>query len=170
VSDEAPAPTITVRPARPDEGDAIGVLTEQVYREGGYLDDDEDYVTHLLDGAGRVRDAEVLVAELDGVVVAAVTAAEPGTPWAEISRPDELEVRMLAVAEEARRRGIADRLMDAVEAGARRRGLAAVVLSTEPVMLGAHALYERRGYVRQPERDWDVDGFPLIAYRLALAP
>jgi ribosomal protein S18 acetylase RimI-like enzyme len=159
---------ITVRPATADEGEAVGVLTERVYREGGYLDDDEDYVAHLLDGAGRVRDALVLVAELDGAVVASVTVVEPGTPWAEISRPDELEVRMLAVAETARRRGIADLLMDEVEAHARRLGLAGVVLSTEPIMHGAHALYERRGYLRQPERDWDVDGFVLIAYRLDL--
>lgn len=158
----------TIRPARPDEADAIGVLTEEVYREGGYLDGDEAYVTHLLDGAGRVRDAHVFVAELDGEVVASVTLAEPGTPWSEISRPDELEVRMLAVAESARRRGIADRLMDEAEALARRVGLAGVVLSTEPIMHGAHALYERRGYVRQPDRDWDVDGFVLLAYAKAL--
>lgn len=159
---------ITVRPADAAEAEPIGVLTEKVYRDGGYLDDDEDYVTHLLDGVGRVRDALVLVAELDGDLVASVTLAEPGTPWSEIAGPDELEVRMLAVAERARRRGIADRLMDAAEDRARALGLAGVVLSTEPAMLGAHALYERRGYVRQPERDWDVDGFPLIAYRLAL--
>ena len=166
--DDAPAATVTVRPATTEEAEAIGVLTEAVYRDGDFLDDDEAYVTHLLDGAGRVRDALVLVADLDGALVASVTLAEPGTPWSEISRPDELEVRMLAVAGTARRRGIADRLMDEAEAHARRRGLAGVVLSTEPAMTGAHRLYERRGYVRQPERDWDVDGFPLIAYRLAL--
>jgi len=168
VPDDAPLATVTVRPATTDEAEAIGALTEEVYRDGGFLDDDEAYVTQLLDGAGRVRDALVLVADLDGSVVASVTLAEPGTPWSEISQPDELEVRMLAVAERARRQGIADRLMDEAEDHARRRGLAAVVLSTEPVMEAAHQLYERRGYVRQPERDWDVDGFPLIAYRLAL--
>lgn len=167
--DDAPTATVTIRPATAEDAEVIGVLTEQVYRDGGFLDDDEAYVAHLLDGAGRVRDALVLVAELDGRVVASVTLAEPGTPWAEVSRPDELEVRMLAVAESARRRGIADRLMDEAEAHARRRGLAAVVLSTEPVMAAAHVLYERRGYLRQPERDWDVDGFPLLAYRRALA-
>jgi ribosomal protein S18 acetylase RimI-like enzyme len=168
VPDDLPTGTVTVRPASPGEAEAIGVLTEAVYRDGDFLDDDEAYVAHLLDGAGRVRDALVLVADLDGSVVASVTLAEPGTPWSEISRPDELEVRMLAVAEMARRRGIADRLMDEAEDHARRQGLAAVVLSTEPAMAGAHRLYERRGYVRQPERDWDVDGFPLLAYRLAL--
>lgn len=167
--DDAPTATVTIRPATTDDAEVIGVLTEQVYRDGGFLDDDEAYVSHLLDGAGRVRDALVLVAELDRRVVASITLAEPGTPWAEVSRPDELEVRMLAVAEAARRQGIADRLMDEAEAHARRRGLAAVVLSTEPMMAAAHVLYERRGYVRQPERDWDADGFPLLAYRRALA-
>lgn len=166
--DDAPTTTITIRTAASSEGDEIGAFTEAVYRTGGFLDDDEAYVTELLDGAGRVRDALVLVAVADDRIVASVTLAEPGTPWAEIAHPDELEVRMLAVVETARRRGIADLLMDEAEAHARRRGLGAVVLSTEPVMLAAHRLYERRGYVRQPERDWDVDGFPLIAYRLAL--
>lgn len=166
MSDEAQA--VTIRSATAEEGDVVGVLTERVYRDAGYLDDDDDYFALLLDGPGRVRDAVVLVAELDGAVAGSVTIAEHGTPWGEISRPDELEVRMLAVDGSARRRGIADRLMDEVEAHARRLGLAGVVLSTGSQMHGAHALYERRGYVRQPDRDWDVDGFPLIAYRLAL--
>lgn len=162
------ARVISVRPARPEEADAIGVLTECAYREADYLEDDDEYFGLLRDGAGRVRDALVLVAVLDGAVAGSVTIAEHGSPWGEISRPDELEVRMLAVAGSARRRGLADRLMDEVEAHARRSGRAGVVLSTGSKMHGAHALYERRGYVRRPDRDWDVDGFPLIAYRLAL--
>jgi hypothetical protein len=35
-------------------------------------------------------------------------------------------------------------------------------------MHGAHRLYERRGYVRQPERDWDVGSLRLLAYQLDL--
>jgi len=75
---------------------------------------------------------------------------------------------MLAVADDVRRRGIADALMEAVETMARQHGLNGVILSTAPTMHGAHRLYERRGYVRRQERDWDVDGLRLLAYHLAL--
>ena len=77
---------------------------------------------------------------------------------------------MLAVSTQVRRRGVADRLVAAAEALAVERGATAVVLSTEPGMGAAHRLYERRGYVRVPERDWSVGPFELLAYRLDLAP
>ena len=159
---------VEVRRADPSEGDEIGRLTEQVYRAGGFTTD--DYSLVLLDGATRVRDAIVLVATLDGRIVASVTLAPPGTPFAEIGRPHELEVRMLGVAAEARRLGIADRLMDEAEGLARSIGLTGVVLSTEPDMHDAHRLYERRGYERQPDRDWEVERFTLLVCTLTLAP
>ena len=103
-------------------------------------------------------------------VVGAVTLAMPGNPYSEISRPDELEVRMLAVAEAARGQGIAHLLMDAVEARARDLGLTGVALSTAPTMHAAHRLYERRGYERDEARDWMPEpDFTLMAYRLALS-
>lgn len=160
------APEILIRPARPEEAVALGVLTERVYREGGFST--ESYSRELLDGVTRVRDALVLVALVDEALVASVTVAEPGTAYSEISGDDELEVRMLAVDEAARGQGIADLLMDSIEAHAREVGLAAVVLSTEPEMHTAHRLYERRGYVRCPDRDWHVDGFDLMVYRRSL--
>jgi hypothetical protein len=33
---------------------------------------------------------------------------------------------------------------------------------------GAHRLYERRGYLREPARDWQIRNVRLLAYRLAL--
>lgn len=157
----------SIRPATNADADAIGRLTVEVYLDGGFATD--AYVARLRDGASRVRDAVVLVAEVDGALAGSVTIALPGTPYAEISAPNELEVRMLAVARHTRRRGIADRLMDEVEAHARATGLEAVVLSTEPEMHAAHRLYERRGYERQPERDWQVDDtLTLLVYRRTL--
>jgi ribosomal protein S18 acetylase RimI-like enzyme len=165
----AGVPEFSIRVATPSEGDEVGRLTERVYRADGFLDGDEDYADALRDGAGRVRDAVVLVAVTDAGIVGAVTLAEAGTSWSNIATADELEVRMLVVDHPARRQGVADALMDAAEDHAVRRGLSAVVLSTEPVMVGAHALYERRGYARQPERDWAVGSVSLLAYRRPLA-
>ena len=155
-----------VRRATLDDAEAIGALTADAYREHV----DGDYLDELRDAATRVRDAEVLVALVGDEIVGAVTLAAPGSPYSEISHPDELEVRMLAVAGSARGRGIATRLMDATEARAREQGFRAVSLSTAPTMHAAHRLYERRGYERDPDRDWfPEDDFRLLVYRLDLA-
>ena len=37
---------------------------------------------------------------------------------------------------------------------------------TEPDMYAAHRLYQRRGYVRRPGRDWQAGRFRLMVFRL----
>lgn len=160
-----PSP-IVVRRAASDEGEEIGLLALAAYRGDRVVD--AEYAKELGDGTVRVRDAHVLVAFAGLRMVGSVTLAESGTPFAEIAQPGEIEVRMLGVDPAARRLGIADRLMDAAEQHARDRSLHAVVLSTAPHMTAAHALYDRRGYVPQPHRDWHIDDLHLLAYRLAL--
>lgn len=151
---------------RADFADAeqVGVLTERVYRRGGW--GNESYSKVLLDGRSRIEDAIVLVATVDGAIVGTVTVALPGSRMANVGHAEEAEVRMLAVDEAARGRGIANLLMEECENLAKAQGAKGVVLSTEPDMYAAHRLYQRRGYVRQPDRDWQVDGTPLLVYRL----
>jgi hypothetical protein len=43
-----------------------------------------------------------------------------------------------------------------------------VILCTETGMHASPRLYERRGYLRQPARDWQIRDVRLLAYRLAL--
>jgi ribosomal protein S18 acetylase RimI-like enzyme len=157
---------VEIRQAGRDDADQVGILAERVYRQGGWAD--ERYSKVLLDGRSRIEDATVFVAVADGAVVGTVTLGRPGTRFANVAQAGEAEVRMLAVDEAARGRGIARLLMDACEGLARDDGLAAVVLSTEPDMLAAHRLYQRRGYVRQPERDWRIGQSLLQVYRLSL--
>ncbi len=146
------------------EAEIIGELTERAYRADGFLNS-EKYAARIRDAATRISDAAVLVAELDGKIVATVTLAAHGSHLAEIARPDELEVRMLAVAPEVRRQGIAENLMSAALQHAQGVGSNALVLSTEIPMSGAHRLYEKLGYSRQPDRDWWVADFKLLVYR-----
>ena len=157
---------IVIRPATEAEAPEVGALTAQAYEETEVAD--ESYSVELRDAASRIQQATVLVAALNGQIAGSVTLAAPGTRYAEISRTDELEVRMLATGDHARRQGVADLLMDAAEDHARSLGLGAVILSTAPSMQAAHRLYERRGYERAPDRDWAVDDIGLMAYRLAL--
>ena len=153
---------VTIRRADLADADQVGMLAERVYRHGGWAN--EDYSKRLLDGRSRIEAAVVLVAVTDGVIVGTVTAARPGSRMANMARAEEVEIRMLAVDEAARGQGIADLLMAACEALARDEGRAAVVLATAPDMHAAHRLYRRRGYVRQPDRDWST----LLVFRLSL--
>jgi len=161
-------PPAEVEVRRADLADAglVGGLTERVYRRGGWTD--EDYSKLLLDGRSRIEEAIVLVATAAGALVGTVTMAPPESRFANVGRAGEAEVRMLVVDEAARGRGVASLLMDACEALARNQGFAAVVLSTEPDMYAAHRLYQRRGYVRQPGRDWQAGRFRLMVFRLQL--
>jgi ribosomal protein S18 acetylase RimI-like enzyme len=165
VTDTRPA-KVTIRRADLADADQVGMLAERVYRRGGW--GDEGYAKRLLDGRSRIEDAVVLVAVDGGVIVGTVTVALPGSRMAGIGRAEEAEVRMLAVDEAARGRGVGDLLMAECEALARDEGLAAVALSTEPDMHAAHRVYRRRGYVRQPDRDWSTGRTTLLVFRLSL--
>jgi ribosomal protein S18 acetylase RimI-like enzyme len=136
------------------------------YREDGYLDGvgGPELEADLGDGARRVREATVLIAEAGRVLLGTVTLAEPGSPYAETAGPGEMEVRMLAVAPAARRQGIAAALMDAAHAHARQRGMQRVVLCSEASYTHVHRFYEGLGYQRQPERDWAPGGVQLLSF------
>ncbi|MFD4292632.1 GNAT family N-acetyltransferase [Rhodococcus sp. NPDC058505] len=145
---------ITVRPADPADFDAVAALTVDSYVGGGFVAETSTYVERLRDTASRAEDAEVLVAEWDGEVVGSVTIAEPGSPFADVARPGELEFRMLAVSSAARGKGAGSALVRHVLDTAYDRGLQAVVLSTEPEMIEARRIYDRNDFVPAPERDW----------------
>lgn len=167
---------IEIRQARPEEYAELGDITARAYLGDGLLGfgADDPYLEELRDVAKRAAAARVLVATADGEVLGSVTFAAAGNPMAEVAGPTEAEIRMLAVAPRARRRGAGEALVRACLAHARDTdGCSAVVLSTQPTMHTAHRIYERLGFVRTPERDWNplpdlVPGLKLLTYRLAL--
>jgi ribosomal protein S18 acetylase RimI-like enzyme len=92
---------------------------------------------------------------------------------ADIALPGEAEIRMLAVAHEARGQGAGEALVRACVDRARATdGCVRVVLSTQRTMHAAHRIYERLGFVRVPERDWnpipELDDITLLTYELTL--
>jgi ribosomal protein S18 acetylase RimI-like enzyme len=144
---------LVIRPARPDEHEAVGDLVLQAYIDGGSLDGDAGYAAHLRDVAGRAGEHPVLVAERDGQLVGTVTLTPPGSPQSADAGPDELEFRYLGVARAAWGTGVAAALIDACEAEAVRRGARALVLSVIRDNGPAIALYRRMGFVPDPTRD-----------------
>jgi ribosomal protein S18 acetylase RimI-like enzyme len=162
-----------VRQAQPEEFDAVGELTLAAYVANGYIVEDDDYAEELLGAAHRAAEAELMVA-VDAVsheLFGTVTFCLSGSHYAEIARPGEAEFRMLAVARAARGRGIGLSLARWCVDRAREQGCTAVVLSSLAEMHTAHRLYERMGFQRLPDRDWDpAPDVSLVAYQLDLTP
>jgi len=157
---------LTIRPAEEADLAAVGAITVEAYRVDGFLEGTEDYADTLADAAARFQAADLLVAvDASGEVLGSVTVVRPGTPYAEVSEPGELEFRMLSVAASARGRGVGDALVRAVIDQARAIGVERVVLSSSEKMAAAHRLYERLGFTRLPDRDWaPLPGVNLMAY------
>ncbi|MFF3907440.1 GNAT family N-acetyltransferase [Streptomyces sp. NPDC001848] len=166
---------LTIRQANPDEYETLGEITAQAYLRDGLLDfgESDTYLDELKDVAKRAAAAEVLVAVADGQVLGGVTFVPAGGPMADIAGPGEAEIRMLAVAHAARGRGAGEALVRACVDRARATdGCVRVVLSTQSAMRTAHRIYERLGFVRTPEWDWNplpaVDHITLLTYELTL--
>lgn len=164
-------PDLEVRVATADDVAAAGALTAEAYHSDGLIDDGDEYLEELLDAARRADEATLLVALVPAgpgsastVLVGTVTLAPAGSSYAEIAEPGEVEVRMLAVAPEARRRGVAEALTRAVMLHAVTLGARRVVLSTLEAMTVAQRLYRRLGFVAEPGRDWHHEGVALRVY------
>jgi len=160
---------LEVRDALPSEYDAAGRLLAGVYLAEGWAAAGP-YADQLRDTRGRAASADVLVALLDGELVATVTLALHGSPVAETCEPSEAEIRMLATTPKARGTGAGTALVEECVRRSRERGCSAVRLSTQVPMHSAQRLYERLGFTRTADRDWSpVPGLPLLAYWLPLA-
>jgi ribosomal protein S18 acetylase RimI-like enzyme len=157
---------IVVREARPEEYGFVGDLVVDVYRTLGDAED-AAYDALLRDLESRAISSRVLVAEIDGSVLGTATYVRPGGVLAEVDDPSAATVRMLGVAPAARGRGIGQALVRSCILEAIHDGAARIRLDTRTSMTSAQRLYERFGFVRDPEHDWsptsDID---LLAYVL----
>ncbi|WP_051186954.1 GNAT family N-acetyltransferase [Nocardia tenerifensis] len=161
---------LVIRTARADEYAAVAELTVEVYVGEGFVRPGSPYAAELADTAHRGASAQILVATHADRVVGSLTVARPGTPYAEIALPGELEFRMLAVAKTARGLGAGTALVRTVIDTARAENFGAVALTTMPAMTDARRIYDRFGFVRAPERDWRTPaGELLTVLRLDLA-
>jgi GNAT superfamily N-acetyltransferase len=134
------------------------------------------YLADILDLEGRAAESELLVAELDGAIVACVSyfppgakASYPSDSFSEHWPGDWAAFRLLAVSPSARGSGVGRRLTEACIARARAQGAPAVGLHTTAPMSVARAMYERMGFEREPRFDFRPGPDVLVeAYRLSL--
>ena len=165
---------LTIRDARAEERAAIAALTHAAYAE---------YATTMAPGAWRGLNAAVhaalasddpaewIVAEQDGALVGSVGLFAPVALMYEgaVVGADAPELRMLAVAPDARGQGVGEALVAECIARARRSGASALGLHTSDSMRAAMRMYERFGCVRAPEHDFQAEETELVkGYRLEL--
>jgi ribosomal protein S18 acetylase RimI-like enzyme len=166
---------IVIRPVEPTEYETLGDITAQAYLQDGLLafGESDRYLGELKDVAKRAAAADVLVATQGDQLLGGVTFVPSPGPMAELARPGEAEIRMLAIARAARGRGAGEGLVRAcIDRAKAMDGCTGIVLSTQPPMHTAHRIYERLGFTRAPERDWnpipEQPEFTLLTYELTL--
>jgi ribosomal protein S18 acetylase RimI-like enzyme len=152
----------------PQEIDAAGRVVDAAYRANGFVD--QAYLARLRDASDRAANARLLVAvDGSGEVLGSVTFALAGQPYSEVSRPGEAEFRMLGVRPDAGGRGVGAALVRGCIEQARAAGATAIAICTMTSMGPARRIYERIGFVRDPERDWQpVPEIQLLGYVLQL--
>ena len=133
------------------------------------------YVTSAMDVERRLEEGELLAAELDGAIVGTITfyrdSRDEGIP---VRFPDGTAgIRATAVDPSARGLGIGRALVDACIARAIDAGASGVGLHTATFMTAAVTIYERAGFMRVPQYDFEWSQFfpapphdvePALAY------
>jgi GNAT superfamily N-acetyltransferase len=166
--------SFVVRDARPEDRDAIRDLTMAAYAEYADIMDPEAWsgLSGAVSAALASNDPmERIVADDDGTLIGSVllypaAARAYGDLATEASSP---ELRLLAVSREARGRGVGRALVDECIRRARRSGAKALGLHTSKSMAAAMQLYQRMGFSRAPEFDFQPPGAEVVwGYRLEL--
>lgn len=169
---------------RDDEANLVRHLALDAYL-GDYPWIDGDYEHEIGDVAGRATieqvwvgvDTQVGIDQHPGAeganIVATVTLPHPGQTVTRFATAEDTDLRLLAVGQHARGRGIGEWMMRQVITEAVRRGSKRVMLHTGPEMRGAIRLYERIGFVRLTELDLEVQlpegrSFTLLTYAFDL--
>lgn len=169
--------TILVRDARPSEYAAAGELVAEAYDEHiihrAYLDQVRDVAARV-----AMPGNEVLVAVANGELVGTATFVRPGSEMLDAFPPGVAPehanhggMRMMAVGNPARNRGVGRALVAECIARSRLAGYDELAFVTTDTMTAAQSLYQSMGFTRVPERDKLVPGDVLCpAYVRPLRP
>jgi GNAT superfamily N-acetyltransferase len=115
---------------------------------------------------------ELLVADLDGEIIGSVALfpAEIDAYEGHVEVLDYPEIRMLAVAQRTRKKGVASALINECITRAKASGSTYIGLHTADFMRDAMRLYERMGFERIPQFDFQPanDGIIVKAFRLSI--
>jgi GNAT superfamily N-acetyltransferase len=164
-----------IRELTPEEMEQAGEVTAAAYLEyeGEYGAEPwwDRYITELAAVRDRAAVTTVLAAIEDGEVLGTITVELDKAADGTARTPSEAgNLRMLAVAPGARRRGVARALMVEALDVVRRSGRPEATLPTTKYMSAGHSLYEELGFVRDPSIDMlEDDGTVVVmGFRVVL--
>ena len=165
--------SLLIRDARPDEREKVRTLTRLAYDEFSTTMSPEAWralhaaVERVLHDSGA---GECIVADDEGRIVGSVFLYPADVAPYDGGNVQPLpELRLLAIAPNARRRGIGRALVDECIRRSKMSGAAALGLHTSKSLGAAIAMYEAMGFRRVPERDFQPEGAELVqGYQLAL--
>lgn len=153
-----------IRPARPEDAEAIAALAAALNSEDGEPLGHVTAATVERDFLSDDPAGFAIVAEQNGRIVGYATA-HPG--YAPTMAQRGTYMGDLYVLPAARRQGIARALLRAVAAATRQRGGAMVWWTAKPGNAGAEAFYAAMGGVPEPLVGWDLRD---AAFDAAAAP
>jgi ribosomal protein S18 acetylase RimI-like enzyme len=126
----------------------------------------------ILSESDKEEGVELLVAEMAGEVVGSVVLYPANSDAYDglVDQLDYPEIRMLAVSQNHRNKGIAEALVNECIRIAKERNFQYIGLHTADFMTSAMRLYEGLGFVRLPQFDFEPanDGIIVKAYRLTI--
>ena len=167
-----------IRQARAEEWEPLGRLMVRVYAglEGFPTPAEQPAYYAMLGDIGQFAkrpDTEILVAvsedgNLQGGLVYFGDMAQYGAGGTATRESNASGFRFLAVDPRTRGAGIGKALTEACIERARTRNHGAVVIHTTEPMRVAWRMYQRMGFVRAPDLDFDQAGLPVFGFRLRL--
>lgn len=168
----------TIRTAKPDEFKRIGHLMIQVYSQlKGFPNKSEqpDYYKMLANIGDQTKHpaVEILVAispdnKLDGSVVYFDDMALYGSGGSATEEKNSAGFRLLAVEPRARGKGVAKLLTLKCIEKAQQQGRDQVIIHTTNAMKIAWSMYEKMGFVRSEDLDFQQGNLPVFGFRLPL--
>ena len=169
---------LAIRDLRPGESAALGLLMVDVYAglEGFPTPAEQPRYYELLANVGdfaHKKDARVLVAttpagELVGGVVYFGDMAQYGSGGIATTERDASGIRLLAVSPKHRGAGAGKALTEFCIGLALAAGHSQVILHTTAAMRTAWRMYERLGFARSEDLDFQQQDLPVYGFRLVL--
>ncbi len=162
-----------VRDAGVEDLDQVSLIIRDAYQEyqaNFSTEVWEGYAQDIMDVRSRLDTSELIVAENSGRLVGAVTFYPNTSPSDQGGWPAGWTgIRLLAVHPDARGMGIGRVLMDECLRRSSLRSATALGLHTTELMGIARGMYERMGFVRVPEYDFQAGPeVVVLGYRLDL--
>ena len=166
---------LTIRPARPEEYDALGKMLVAAYAALPGMpspDEQPDYYAMLANVGGRAAKPAltVFVATDDaGSTDFIDDMTQYGSGGTASAVTDAAGIRLLAVDDAYRGKGVGKELTRFCIERARAIGKNRLVLHTTRVMQAAWVMYEGLGFVRFPDIDFRQGNLDVFGFQLNLA-